>query len=286
MQTVPDWFSLWRELVELKQRGRAYAPPQENGDIWGTRAREYHQSVLRRWERPDSSRDFLLAQLAAHPGSTVLDIGAGTGAWTLLLARHARSVTAVEPSPGMLGVLQENLAAANLANVTVIQGAWPEVNVPPHDIALCSHAMYGCLDLQRFIEKMNAATRRACIMLLRAPAPDGLMAQAAQKILGQPNDSANFVIAYNALIQMGFYPNVVVENTGHWEPRRYASVEEALSYVKHHFGLGEEEQAYDSFLRELLEARLTLKEGYYLCPQEVHSVLVYWEVNGKEKGNG
>ncbi|MDY0018842.1 MAG: class I SAM-dependent methyltransferase [Anaerolineae bacterium] len=283
MQTVPDWFSLWRELVELKQQGKAYAPPQENGDIWAARARDYHQSVLRRWERPDSSRDFLLAQLAAHPGSTVLDIGAGTGAWALLLARYARSITAVEPSPGMLAVLQENLAAAPLTNVTVIEGTWPEVAVPPHDITICAHAMYGCPDLRRFIAQMNAVTRRTCILLLRAPAADGLMAKAARQILGQPHDSANFVIAYNALLQMGLCPNVMMENTGRWEPRRYASLEEALSYLKHYFGLAEEELTHDAFLRELLEARLTVEGEQYLCPQEVRSALVYWEVNGKEK---
>ena len=39
--------------------------------------------------------------------TTVLDIGAGTGSWTILLARQARQVTAVDPSPGMLEVLRE-----------------------------------------------------------------------------------------------------------------------------------------------------------------------------------
>jgi hypothetical protein len=42
------------------------------------------------WARPDSSRDFVVAQLKAHPGWTALDIGGGTGAWASLMAQHAR----------------------------------------------------------------------------------------------------------------------------------------------------------------------------------------------------
>lgn len=277
MQSTPDWILLWRELTGIKGQWKHKNPPEQADDIWRARAHDYHEAVKRRWAKPDTSREFIVKQLDAHPGSTLLDIGAGTGAWTLLLAHHTQHVTAVDPSPAMLSVLQENLAPEKLTNVTVLQGAWPDVAVAKHDFTLCSHAMYGCADFQGFIEGMVAATQRTCFLLFRIPRPDGLLAAAARHIWGQPHDSPNFQVAYNALLQMGLYPNVLIEESAGWEPRRYPSQAEALKYIKHHFAL-DEDDTHDAFLKELLQQYLTREEDAYLWPQGTRSALVYWDV--------
>ena len=207
METMTDWIVLWRELVEVKSRSlepEAGAKPQT--DVWSAKAHRFDENVKRRWTRPDSSRDFVLTQLDALPtDATVLDIGAGTGAWAALLARHARRVTAVEPSAAMIQVMRENLAAQDITNVEIVQGTWPDAPVRPHDFSLCSHAMYGYPDLPTFIRRMIAVTRRMCFLVLRAPFPNGVMAEAAQHIWGQPHDSPNFTVAYNVLLQMGIH---------------------------------------------------------------------------------
>ena len=92
VQSVPDWLLLWRELVEAQARGRAKAKVDAHPDVWRAKAREFHEAVQRRWSLPDSSRDFIAADLEQHPGDTVLDIGAGTGAWAVFLAQRARRV--------------------------------------------------------------------------------------------------------------------------------------------------------------------------------------------------
>jgi SAM-dependent methyltransferase len=58
------------------------------------------------------------------PGSRVLDVGAGTGVFcSLLRSLPALELTALEPSPAMLAVLQ---AKPELANVTAINGCCDE----------------------------------------------------------------------------------------------------------------------------------------------------------------
>lgn len=272
-----DWIELWRELVEARERGRRQKRTAKKQDVWKTKAREFDQLVKRRWAKPDSSRTFMAADLEAHPGATVLDIGAGTGAWTLFLAGRVQKVTALDPSPAMLDVLRQNVEAAGLDNVEVVRGAWPEAEVPPHDVSLCSHAMYGVADFAAFVRQMEAVTRRRCYMLLRAPTPDGVMAEAARHIWGHPHDSPNFQVAYNALLQMGIFANVLMEDTGLWDPWVNGSLEEALSDVKRRFGLGESKR-YDAYLRDLLARRLTLVEGTYFWPPGVRSALVFWDV--------
>jgi precorrin-6B methylase 2 len=280
MEKITDWSSLWRELVEVNLRTRKRdAGFERAGDVWRAKARKFDEEVKRRWAKPDSSRAFILSQLDAD--STVLDIGAGTGAWSALLARRAKHVTAVEPSSAMAEVMRENLTADGITNVAIVQGAWPDVLVEPHDFSLCSHAMYGCPDLTAFVARMVACTRRMCFLILRAPTLDGVRAEAAQHIWGHPLDSPNFTIAYNILLQMGIYANVLMEDTGLWETRASASLQDALSDMQRHFGLKGNSE-HDEYLMELLRRRLTwhASRGQYVWPPEIRSALVYWTSGG------
>lgn len=276
MERITDWNTLWRELVENKELSRKRNSETEpKTDVWANRAHKFKEGVKRRWSQPDSSREFIISQL--NPNSTVLDIGAGTGDWTILLSRHAKSVTAIEPSESMLDVMRESLISEKINNVSIIKGSWPDIIVEPHDFSLCSHAMYGARDLASFIRQMVLITRRICFLLLRAPSLDGLRAEAALHIWGQPMDSPNFTIAYNILIQMGIHANVLMENTGLWKPHINSSIEEALNDMKHYLGL-DDTGKHDDYFIELLNRRLTFKNGKYIWPPEVRSALVYWQI--------
>jgi 2-polyprenyl-3-methyl-5-hydroxy-6-metoxy-1,4-benzoquinol methylase len=277
MEKITDWNSLWRELVEIKANShkKSRTGTEQEEDSWCKKAAEFKAGVRRRWAKPDSSRDFILSQIGSD--STVVDIGAGVGAWSALLARQARQVTAIEPSPSMIAVMKESLADEGIANVTIVQGLWPAVDVRPHDYSLCSHAMYGYPDLTAFVRRMVECTRKICFLLLRAPTLDSVRAEAAQHIWGQPLDSPNFTIAYNILLQMGICANVLMENTGLWKSRKSASLEEALQDLKRYLGL-EDATEHELYLIDLLQRRLILRNGIYFWPPEVRSALVYWQV--------
>lgn len=276
MEKATDWDALWRELVEIKDRTRGSGSGRgRREDIWADRATEFKRGVQQKWVRPDSSRDFVLSHM--DPDCSVLDIGAGTGAWSILLSRRAGHVTAVEPSPSMIRVLRESLEEERVRNVSIAQGAWPDVGVGPHDFSLCSHAMYACPDLAAFLLKMTACTRRMCFLLLRAVSPDGVRAEAARLVWGQPMDSPNFTIAYNILLRLGIFANVLMEDTGYWKPRTSSSLEEALGSMHRFLGLGESRE-HDAVLMDLLRRRLVPENGGYVWPVEVRSALVYWRV--------
>jgi SAM-dependent methyltransferase len=277
MQSIPDWLSLWRDLVAAQARGRAAAKMEAHPDVWRAKAHTFHEAVQRRWTKPDSSREFIAADLDRHPGETVLDIGAGTGAWAVFLARYARHVTALDPSPAMLDVLRENVATEGLTNVSIITGGWPDADVLPHDVVLCSHSLYGIADFAVAVRKLAATARRRCYLLLRVVTPDGVMAEAARHVWGQPYDSPNFQVAYNALLQLGIFANVVLEDSGLWKPWTNASLDEALADMKRRFDLVND-PTHDTFLRDLLARHLTEVDGQWVWPRGTHSALVYWDV--------
>ena len=273
MEKLTDWAGLWRELVEINDRRKEKAGGEK--DYWNTRVRQFDEGVRQRWSQPDSSREFFIQQLTADV--TLLDIGAGTGSWSMLASKYARTVTAVEMSPAMTEVMRANLDENGIENVEIVDGVWPEIDVAPHDFSLCSHGMYGALDLPAFINCMVEATRRMCMLVIRVPFRDGVMGEAALRVFGHPHDSPNFVIAYNILLEMGIHANVIMEAAGLWKPWRHHSMEEALLEMKGRLGL-EDDQYYDGYLMDLLKRRLSYQDGCYMWPAGVRSALVYWKV--------
>jgi SAM-dependent methyltransferase len=271
METLTDYLLLWRQIVNAHIEKKS-TKPHACHDVWTEKARQFHDCVLKKWKKPDSSRGFMVSHLDRFPGSSVLDIGAGSGAWSCLMAKHCRHVTAVEPSAAMIQILKENMVKMHVENVTIVQGAWPDVDVEPHDVSLCSHALYGYPDFERFIQAMKDRTRRMCALLLRAPIPDGIMAQASRAVWDQPYDSPNFQIAYNALMQMGIFADVQAEDTGLWEPWTSASLEDALTEIKAKFGLADSGEN-DVFFKEILQNNLIPVDGHYRWPRGVRSML-------------
>jgi len=63
---------------------------------------------------------------------TVLDIGAGTGYSTAVLARLGAQVTALEASSVLAAKARANLAAAGVTNATVVEGAFDGAALPDH----------------------------------------------------------------------------------------------------------------------------------------------------------
>ena len=87
------------------------------------------------WQQPDR----VLAALELRPGHMVADIGAGTGYFTVRLARApgVAKVFAVDIEPSMVEYVRQRAAKEGLRNVVVVQGASDRSNLPePVDLVL------------------------------------------------------------------------------------------------------------------------------------------------------
>jgi SAM-dependent methyltransferase len=272
MKKMTDWIALWQELVEMNLTYGRHG--QKIDDHWQERASSFNEAVKRRWGKPDSSREFVLSIINSE--DTLLDIGAGSGAWEVLLAPRIKTTSAIEPSQSMRDIMRQNLLTARINNVKIIPGKWPEVEILPHTHTLCAHSMYGCADFERFIQRMVAATLQTCTLILRLPLPGSLMTQAAKKVFGHPHDSPNFVIAYNALLQMGIHANVIMENSGPWEPWVSSNFDEALKMIKEKLGLFNSSK-HDDYLSGLLQENLVEQDGSLVWPAGIRSALIHWK---------
>ena len=86
----------------------------------------------------------LLAAWGLDEGSTVVDLGAGTGQFALAAATVCRRVIAVDVSPVMLARLHAKVAAAGLTNVDVVEAGFLTYEHPgqPADVVYSRWALH------------------------------------------------------------------------------------------------------------------------------------------------
>jgi SAM-dependent methyltransferase len=110
--------------------GRRYAPVMGyQGAAWLERPERLEE------EEPDRA----IAVMKIAKGSSVADIGAGSGYITVKLADRvgpAGRVFATDLQPQMLEILRRRLADQRIQNVTLVQGAIDDPNLPPASVDL------------------------------------------------------------------------------------------------------------------------------------------------------
>jgi hypothetical protein len=85
-------------------------------------------------------------------------------------------------------------------------------------------------------------------------------------------------VAYNALLQMGIYPDVLLETPNHWDPWRHDSFEDALAETAGRFGLAEGDGRIAQ-LEKLLKENLIEQVDGVVWPPGTRSAIVSWLPN-------
>jgi precorrin-6B methylase 2 len=111
-------------------------------------------------EAPSKAIDALKIQ----PGQVVADIGAGSGYYTVRLARTVGPtgrVFATDIQPGMLELLRANVTRAGLANVTTVLGAADDPKLAPAsiDVALMVDVYHELAAPQAFLRRLRPALK-------------------------------------------------------------------------------------------------------------------------------
>ena len=127
------------------------------------------------WQLPDR----VIAMLHVKPGQVAGDIGAGTGYFSVRLAklRAAPTVYAVDIQPSMVKYLQERVATEGLPNVIPVQAAADQPNLPePVDVILMVNAYHHIGDRVAYFKKLAAAIKpggRVAIIDFKPHSPVG-----------------------------------------------------------------------------------------------------------------
>lgn len=112
------------------------------------------------WQRPDE----IVAALGLNPGSSVADVGAGDGFFTVRLARAvgpSGRVLAVDVEPKMLEALKQLVGKEKLPNVDVVRGEPndPHLEANSVDAVLIVHAYHEMREYGAMLSHIRKALR-------------------------------------------------------------------------------------------------------------------------------
>ena len=266
----------WQELIRARaaQMDAAYARVgRTSADFWDRRARGFHRATR---ERAIGDPFYLFVREHVTPQDSVLDVGAGTGRFTLAFAPLARRVTALEPNASMLSYLREEIALIRLANVTLVQSSWEDAPADlSADIVICCHVLYPILDIVPFLEKLHVASRKSCYLYLRATSLDMLTAPLWQHFHGTERcQPPGYIAALDVLYELGIYAHVEVVTSPF--TLSYPSLQNAEEELLEQLILEDTAQTRTE-LRELLTNWLVEgDDGSWRSPQQATTSAILW----------
>jgi len=270
-----DYVAHWRTLVEARaDQGRRLDTQHRRADEWaGSRADRFRR-LVRRTTADDPLLTFLRPKL--RPSDVVLDVGAGPGRHAIPLAGLVARVVAVEPSDAMRSHLVERVRESRITNLEVIGANWPDAAVPPADVVICSHVVYGVADIAGFVLKVDATSRRLAVMALRFGQREAPTLDLFAEVWGERRCLApTCVELLGALAQLGIHSNLVVSPFG--AGYRFGSLDEAVEQVRADL-LNPEGAQPEVTIRSDLERRLVKFDDEWGFPRPpAYAGLLWWE---------
>ncbi len=263
------------EELERLQPGRGGL----GADFWNSRARRYAAAVA-----GTAARDPFLAHVrrATRRGTSLLDVGAGPGRFTLALAPHVRHVVAVDPSEAMLRILRREASRRGLANIDAILGRWQDVEAGSADVAICSYVIPFVADAPTFLRKLDAATRERSFVYM-----SGISADPNDHLWrhfhGRPRRPAPSYLDLAAVLEeIGSAPEVTVVEAP--TISRYRSLDAAVRSYRDSLLLPDTPEVRRE-LRALLRAWL-VRRGDLLAPpfSTLPGAIVSWRPHGAAAG--
>ena len=202
----------WRKLVTARLAEMERLQPGRgalNAGFWDTRAKRFSKRL------PVSSvaGDPLYRRLRQATGrrSTVLDVGAGSGRFSLALAPRVAAVTAVDPSAGMLDICRRQARALGLTNLAIVHSKWEDAEVEPADVAFSSYVVTLVPDAARFLAKLDASATQRAFLYLGAYTADAIMDPLWRHFHGASRKPGpTYLDAADVLRELGVKPQVDV----------------------------------------------------------------------------
>jgi 16S rRNA (adenine1518-N6/adenine1519-N6)-dimethyltransferase len=165
--------------------------------------------------------DLIVKRAGLKPDDIVLEIGAGTGALTIPIARSVQRVVAVERDKRMVGLLRNELLAASVDNVIITQENILSFDFEtlartcPRPIVVMGNLPYNISSqiLIRLIQYREVIS--TAVLMFQKELADRIMAPPGNKVYGRLSVVVQYCARVDPLITVGassFYPRPKVDS--------------------------------------------------------------------------
>ncbi len=109
----------------------------------------------------------LVELLPSERPLSILEIGAGTGEFTLPLVKAGGAVVALDQSSAMLAILQAKLEAARLSDFEILNCLWEDYISPQtgFEVVVAVNSLYRVTDLTTALQKISTVAQKRVILI-------------------------------------------------------------------------------------------------------------------------
>lgn len=243
-----------REKWVLKENDK-----QASIDLWNSMARQYETFIMPTFE--DDKFLILLDRLGVlNKNARILDVGCGSGRYSLAIADKCKNVTGIDLSPKMLEIAEKLKENMNKTNVHFIQGDWHTFDLEKagmlHQYDVVFAHMTPAVQSAQTFEKLIAASNGMCAMVKPTRRTDPI-SDAIKKLAGiterRESSEADIFYAFGLLWLQGYNP-IIEYKKEIWDMKK--SLEDAyglyINRVKTYKDLRpKEEETLRNYIRTL-----------------------------------
>lgn len=211
MMSNINWENEWKDVLADAMMNKCHVGDKGFSSFYDDTAEDYRKGVRADEDFYQYIVDSLAIDGVIRKGDCVLDIGSGPGTYTLPMAEKAISVTALDPSSGMLELLMRESAAKGLSNIRSVKSTWEDYDGEER-FDLVFAALSPGVKVPADLMKMERFSTRSCCYINYGEAggnkkfSDDLWKLVTGE--NRKNNDFNITYPFNLLYSKGRKPNV------------------------------------------------------------------------------
>lgn len=203
-------------------------------------------------------------------GNSILEIGPGSGNFTIPMARQAAKILALDFSAAMLKELAQRLQQANFVNVSLQQGKWEDFFTKErYDYIVSVNSLYRIADMEAAIRKMYKYCNKGIVLIRTIQRP--FLYSAYKKVGLQPQECLDYQLLPILFWRCGIQADV--EFVNYQKTNNYTGEAQLLKIMQDELG-AEEYMQYKNELLNLMRQNFVPCEQGFALSQPRCSVII------------
>lgn len=190
---------------------------EEMQKYWNKVADKYDDNMMgKEKDRVGKVMDYLIQSRMIESNTQVLDIGSGTGVYTIPMAKVVKTVTALDSSEVMCRILEEKAIKDNLNNIVRLTQPWETIKLKEENLykkfdLVFSSLNPGIKDLKTLIKMNSASKKYCCLISTSGEVENNTRKELGRLLLGKNLESKrtnDVIYPFYILYNLGYSPKI------------------------------------------------------------------------------